>query len=134
MANFFFLVSSLLPFLLFPIRGTCAEGNSKNGSSEDTNKNIFRDRKKYKNDKTKNVSSVVIAFFQSLFCIFVFPTFVSNALFAGVESMRFFFYNKIKGRKDIDVNDCCRAGMDTDNTNIQYNVGKIKSIKNYKML
>ena len=74
----FLLVSSLLSFLLFPIRGACAEGNSKNGSSEDTSKNIFRDRKKYKNCKTKNVLSVVIIFYVRIFCIFIFPTFVSN--------------------------------------------------------
>ena len=65
----FFLVSSLLSFLLFPIHGTCAEGNSKNGSSEDTSKNIFRDRKKYKNYKTKNVSSQI-----QYISIFLFPT------------------------------------------------------------
>ena len=39
---------------------------------------IFCGLEKQKNYKTKNVSSVVIVCNASIFCIFVFPTFVSN--------------------------------------------------------
>ena len=78
MVLYLFPPISVFSISQLPIHGTCAEGNSKNGNSEDTSKNIFRDRKKYKNYKTKNVSSVVIICNVSIFCIFVFPTFVSN--------------------------------------------------------
>ena len=83
------IIAKMIPSLANDTEHYDKDTENADNCKNDTD-NYTKCLRKYKNYKTKNVSSVVIVFIISIFYIFIFPTFVSNEVYGQRENANSF--------------------------------------------